>query len=315
MRLRFTTLPFVLILALSATIAASARGADAVDGQSTAQESVKSPWKLSRNVEYARIAGQSLKLDLYLPRQISADCPLVIWIHGGGWRKGSKDACRMTFLVEQGFAVASIEYRLSQEAAFPAQIQDCKAAVRFLRAHAGEYGFDGGRIGVAGASAGGHLAALLGTTANVPELEGDPGNAGNAAFPSDVQAVADYFGPTDLVQVANSEWDNPKGAVYPLMGGKVADHLDLARLASPLFHVSRQSAPFLILHGDKDATVPITDSERLAKKLKKAGASVDLHILKDQKHGGEEFFTPEMQELVTAFFRKNLRQSIAIPTP
>ena len=276
---------------------------DAVDGEATNRQT-DGPWRLVRDLEYARVADRPLRLDLYLPRAPKPATPLVVWIHGGGWRKGTKDACRMVFLVKEGFAVASVEYRLAPEGAFPDPLHDCKAAIRFLRANAAQYNIDPNRIGVAGASAGGHLAALVGMTGDDAKLEG---TLGHQNVSSRVQAVCDYFGPTDLTTVAGTEWDNPKGAVYHLLGGTVAQHMQAARDASPIFHVAKTNPPFLILHGDNDQTVPLTDSQNLAKAMKNQGADVQLQILPGAGHGGAAFFTPEMQQRVTDFFRQSLR--------
>lgn len=284
--------------------------ADSVDGAPTNVQT-DGLWRLLRDVEYARIGDRPLRLDLYLPREAKGTPPLVVWIHGGGWRKGTKDACRMVFLVQQGFAVASVEYRLAPEGVFPDPLHDCKAAIRFLRANAARYGIDPDRIGVAGGSAGGHLAALVGLTGDDAKFEGPLGIRGVS---SRVQAVCDCFGPTDLTTVAGTQWDNPKGAVYHLLGGTVAQNMQRARDASPLLHVAQDSPPFLILHGDRDQTVPLTDSEKLAQALKQKGASVQMHIVPGAGHGGPAFFTPATQQWVSEFFRQNLsKPSVTVP--
>ena len=153
--------------------------------------------KALRNLEYARVGDKKLLLDLYLPEKPQGPLPLVIWIHGGAWLGGDKADCPARRLVQRGYAVASVNYRLSNEAIFPAQIKDCKAAVRWLRAHTAEYGLDAGHFGVWGASAGGHLVALLGTSGDTKDF--DKGE--NLGVSSRVQAVCDWFGPTDLLQM------------------------------------------------------------------------------------------------------------------
>ena len=150
---------------------------------------------IERDLPYKRIGGETLTLDLYRPEKISGPLPVIIWIHGGGWNRGRKERCPAVALVDDGFAVASVDYRLSSVAPFPAQIQDCKAAVRWLRANASTYHLDPDNVGVWGNSAGGHLAALLGTSGGVSELEGD---GDNMQYSSRVQAVCDVAGPVDL---------------------------------------------------------------------------------------------------------------------
>jgi len=151
-----------------------------------------------RDVEYAAVGNKHLLLDIYTPTASQEKLPLVVWIHGGAWRAGSKENPRALGLARRGYAVASINYRLSQAAIFPAQIEDCKAAIRFLRANAAKYSIDGDHVGAWGDSAGGHLAALLGTSGDVKELEGTVGD--NLTVSSRVQCVVDYYGPSDMLQ-------------------------------------------------------------------------------------------------------------------
>ena len=151
-----------------------------------------------RDLVYAKTPQRELALDLYIPDGATKP-PLIVWVHGGAWRAGSKAKPPALWMLERGYAVASISYRLSQQAVFPAQIHDCKAAIRWLRAHASKYGYDAERIGAWGASAGGHLVALLGTSSGVKELEGDLGYNDQS---SRVQAVVDYFGPTDVTAMS-----------------------------------------------------------------------------------------------------------------
>jgi acetyl esterase/lipase len=152
-----------------------------------------------QNVEYANVDGQSMLLDLYIPKNAAEPVPVIVWIHGGGWYEGGKDWYAPTRFIDHGYAAVSISYRLTGVAPFPAQIYDCKGAIRWLRANAAKYNIDPDRIGVFGSSAGGHLAALLGTSGGVKELEGDVG--GNLEYSSDVQAVCDSFGPINLIEI------------------------------------------------------------------------------------------------------------------
>ena len=187
---------------------------------------------------------------------------------------------------------------------FPAQINDCKAAIRWLRAHAAEYRLDPDHIGVWGASAGGHLAALLGTTGDVQELEGHGGNLDQS---SRVQCVVDWFGPADLTTMGR-QVDHLGTPVARLIGGPVQENKEKARKASPLAYVSKDSAPFLIMHGDKDKLVPLEQSEKLAAALAKAGVEVKLQIVKDGSHFGPGFSSPENWKLIEDFFAQHLGQ-------
>ena len=256
-----------------------------------------------RNIEYARPDDFPLQLDLYIPRGIPKPMPVVLWVHGGGWCAGNKDIPMVLPLVKLGFAVASIDYRLSQQAIFPAQIYDCKAAVRWLRAHAEKYGFNPNRIGAAGASAGGHLVALLGTTANHPELEGDEGNPGVA---SAVQAVCDFFGPTDFTDLGEAYSNLRDDVVARLLGGSIAENMTKARAASPVFYVDAHSCPFYIAHGDADRVVPLGQSVELDAALKKAGVPSTLYVVKGGGHG---FNDPLAFAGAVAFLKRYLQIS------
>ncbi len=255
--------------------------------------------KVLRNLEYVKGGHERQKLDLYLPEKTDGALPVIVWIHGGGWRGGSKDRCPAVPFVTKGYAVASINYRLSQHATFPAQIEDCKAAIRWLRANASKYHLDPQRIGVWGASAGGHLVALLGTTGNLKKWDvGD-----NKDQSSRVQAVVDWFGPTDFRSIKGGA----ESPVSQLLGGPVAENKEKAAQASPVTHVAKGDPPFLIMQGDMDPLVPASQSEELAAALKKAGVEVTLKILKGAKHGGPQFSTPESRKLIADFFDKHLK--------
>ncbi len=197
---------------------------------------------VQRDLVYKRVNGTVLTLDLYRPEEVSGSLPVIVWVHGGGWRRGRKEKCPAVALVQDGFAVASINYRLTSTAPFPAQIEDCKAAVRWLRANASTYHLDPDRVGVWGHSAGGHLAALLGTSGGVPELEG---SGDNMQYSSRVQAVCDSAGPADLLALTNV---GPKrvSAIEGLLGGPVEKDKAKAIAASPIHYVSKDDPPFLI---------------------------------------------------------------------
>ncbi|MGO9110497.1 MAG: alpha/beta hydrolase fold domain-containing protein [Thermoguttaceae bacterium] len=259
--------------------------------------------KVERNIAYVENGHERNRLDLYLPEKSTGRLPLVVWIHGGAWRAGSKEYPPALWLVGRGYAVASINYRFSQHALFPAQIEDCKAAIRWLKAHAERYSIDPDHIGVWGASAGGHLVALLGTTAGVRKLEG---SGGNAEQTSRVQAVVDWFGPADMATMGGQA-EPPDSPVAQLIGGPAAKYPEKARQASPLTYVSKDSAPMLIMHGDQDTIVPLDQSERLAAALKKAGVEARLNVIHGNGHGGPGFDNEESRKLIESFFDEYLK--------
>jgi len=262
---------------------------------------------------YARVAGKSLRLDVYRPKDAGGPLPLVVWIHGGAWMTGSKDDPRLALsLVPHGDVVASLNYRLSFETVFPAQVHDCKAAIRFLRANATKYSVDAYHLGVWGSSAGGHLAALVGTSGGVEALEGNVG--GNLDSSSRLQCVVDYFGPTDLLAYRGQKtWvklDAPNSFLVRFVGGPVDEKNPLVPLANPIAYVSKDTPPFFIAHGDKDDTVPLNQSELLVEALRKAGGTVTFEFVKGTSHD----FAPDNQKqyerlepVVLAFFDKHLK--------
>lgn len=260
-----------------------------------------------RDLTYATVGGVELKLDLYLPKHKPSGGgapPLIIWIHGGGWVGGNKANPPVLYLAQHGFALASISYRFSNVAIYPAQIHDAKAAVRYLRAHAGAYGYDPNRIGAIGGSAGGHLVALLGTAAGVKALEGDVGDCDDQS--SAVQAVCDTLGPTDLLDYEDCQMKPAADdLVAKLLGGSVAEKPDLARLASPLYFVDPSDPPFLIIHGRLDPLVPVSQAQRLHDAQKKAGAPTELMIDPDGGHG-HNMFDPATFARIEQFFRTTL---------
>jgi acetyl esterase/lipase len=261
--------------------------------------------KALRDVEYVPKGHERQKLDLYLPEKADGPLPVVVWIHGGGWQGGSKERCPALYLSARGYAVISANYRLSQHATFPAQIEDCKAVIRWLRANAKKYNLDPQRVGVWGGSAGGHLVALLGTAGDVKELEGQLGHSDQS---SRVQCVVDWYGPSDFTTMTGAAAEKPDGPVAKLLGGPAKQNKEKATQASPVTYVSKDDPPFLIMHGDKDATVPIAQSTRLAEALKKAGVEVTLKTLEGAGHGGKEFATDESRKLIEDFFARHLKK-------
>lgn len=264
--------------------------------------------KALRDLEYARPDGRSQRLDLYLPDKATGALPVVVWVHGGAWRAGNKSGTPALPMVRGGYAVASIDYRLSQDAKFPAQIHDCKAAVRWLRAHTREYGLDAAHFGVWGSSAGGHLVALLGTSGGVAELEGDEGNRDQS---SRVQAVCDWFGPTDFLKMhdfpSQIRHDAPDSPESLLIGGPIQQNREKAVKANPITYVSKDDPPFLIMHGDQDPLVPINQSELLRDALRKAGVQVTFQPIRGAGHGGPLFNTPDIRRSVDEFFDRHLK--------
>lgn len=256
------------------------------------------------DLTYKQAGDVALKLDLYLPEKTEGKLPVVVWIHGGGWNKGSKDRCPAVWLVTNGFAVASVQYRLSTEAQWPAQMDDCRDAIRWLRDNAKQHQLDAKHIGVWGSSAGGHLVALMGTL-DLPKDEKTSAR---------VQAVCDWFGPSDLLTMpanvvgnGRSEEDVAKSNGAILLGAPIYKVPDTAKLASALHQVSKGDAPFLIMHGDADPQVPLAQSTRLHDKLKEAGVPSELAIIKGGGHGGPLFNTPEVQAQIFKFFERELK--------
>jgi acetyl esterase/lipase len=263
-----------------------------------------------RDLEYVTGGHERQKLDLYLPKTRPATpLPLVIWVHGGGWQNGNRFPCPALFLSEHGYAVASLGYRLSDAAIFPAQIHDCKAAIRYLRSHADEFGIDPQRFGVWGSSAGGHLVALLGTSGNAAGLEGQ---LGDTSTNSQVQAVCDYFGPTDLLKMASQSSENsrinhdaPDSPESKLLGGPLQQQVALAAQANPITYVDGDDPPFLIVHGDQDPLVPAQQSRLLLDALRAAKVAAELVIVPGGGHG--PFREPQQLEQVRKFFDQYLK--------
>jgi len=267
-----------------------------------------------RNVEYARVGEVSLLLDLFIPLDGTGPYPVVVWLHGGGWYSGDKEGNPPRFLTGYGYAEAAINYRLSGVATFPAQIHDCKSAVRWLRAHAGEYNLDPDHIGVWGGSAGGHLAALMGTSAGVSELEGEVG--GNLEHSSRVQAIVDWAGPTDFLREAEQalpcstkDFDSPTSPESRLVGCAIRTCPEKTRAASPLTYVSSDDAPFVLIHGAADCTVPPAQSQLLFDSLSASDVEATLHFLPGVGHDGSGF--TRLNPSVVAFLDRHLRPGSA----
>ena len=259
-----------------------------------------------RDLAYLPAGHERQKLDLYLPKS-KVPLPLIINIHGGAFRMGSKEMGVPTEYLARGYAVASINYRLSQHAVFPAQIEDCKAAVRWLRANAPKYGLDPNRFAAMGSSAGGHLAAMLGTAGDVSEFD----VGANLDQSSAVQAVVDHFGPTDFLQMdahrlPNGQLHDPADSPESqLVGGPIQENKDKTTRANPITYVTRNDPPFLICHGDADPLVPHHQSELLVAALEKAGVPVTFYTVKGGGHG--RFNDPKVAELTREFLATRLK--------
>ncbi len=262
-----------------------------------------------RNLPYAPNGHSRQKLDLYVPEFGKGPFPLIVWIHGGAWREGSKERCLPLPWSKKGYAVASINYRLSSDARFPAQIMDCKTAIRWLRTHAERYRIDAQRVLAWGGSAGGHLASLVGTAGHMAEWEEEywPGS-------SQVQAVIDWYGRADLTPVATDpSWANSPSS--QLLGGWGQGVAQRARKASPLWHVSKDDPPFLIMHGEKDNVVPLRQSLTFAEALRATGVKVKMVILRGAGHGGPEFLQREQVQIIDTFLIQHLNPEKTASSP
>ena len=262
------------------------------------------------DLEYAKVDGISLKLDLLMPAKKTDRKPeLVVFFHGGSWRSGSKKTCHVGWLTHHGYAVASVDYRLSGQAKFPALAHDCKGAIRWLRANADKLGINAERICAAGASAGGLLSTLVGTSGEIKALEGTIG--GNLDQSSRVQSVLGMFCPTDLYYNATVEkerCDQPNCPLYQLLGGKPSECLDMAKLASSTAHVTKDDPPVILLYGtaDKSLVKPL-HGERLKARYDKAGLDATYQLIEGAGHGGPQYRDKERSKLILDMLQKTLR--------
>jgi acetyl esterase/lipase len=260
------------------------------------------------DVEYAKTtAGEPLLLDLYLPSGRKS-APLLVWLHGGAWERGSKRPMPLAGLVDRGYAIASVEFEPASAAPFPRQVHEIKAAIRFLRAADDRYGYDASRIAVLGASSGGHLAALIGTTNGESELEGTVGE--HLTESSAVQAIVSFFGASNLTTILAQSTPFGLGVRTPalqrLLGGLPDERPAAARLASPVFHVDALDPPLLLLHGDQDPQMPINQSHELAGAYERAGLQAPLVVVHGAGHGGAQFFDEQRLKIVAEFLDRTL---------
>jgi acetyl esterase/lipase len=272
--------------------------------------------KVIADVPFAVEKASPLLLDLYLP-QPAKPVGLIIWVHGGAWRAGSRADVDLVGMTARGWAVASVDYRLSTVARFPAQVHDIKAAIRYLRAHAAEYAYPASRFVIAGSSAGAHLAALVGVSNGQAELEGAVGD--DRQVSSDVQAIVSLYGASNLTSILAQS--TPHGlsvrgpALDLLLGGAPEMVPELARLASPVFHVDASDPPLLLLHGDQDNQMPINQSHELEGAYEKLGLPVRLVVVHGSGHGGPAFTDAAHLALIDEFLRKQLAAQPAKPRP
>lgn len=269
---------------------------------------------VEENITYGKAGNAELKLDLARPTG-DGPFPAIVFIHGGGWSGGDRRAYRgqIREAATRGYVAATISYRLMQfdhaqretttaAPIFPAQIHDAKAAIRWVRAHADRYRVDPDRIGVTGASAGGHLALLVGLIDPSSDLEGDSGNPG---WSSQVQAVVNVFGPTDMVscyELSTAPW-----IMRLFMGGTPAETPQRYKDASPTTHVRKDAPPILTLHGDRDDLVPVRQAIVLDDKMKAVGAHHTLMIFEGQGHGFPGEYGKKAADATWAFFDKHLK--------
>ena len=265
--------------------------------------------RVDRDIVYCDCQGTTLEMDLYYPYPVGDAMPVVLYIHGGGWYSGDKSSgvgqVEITELVRRGYLVAAVNYRLAPRYQFPAQIEDVKCAVRYLRANADSFGLDPDRIGVFGDSAGGHLAALLGVT---DKSSGFDSSGGCLEGSSRVQAVVDLFGPADLTLAFQQQWS----LIIEHVFNTSDPESPMVRQASPVTYVSSDDAPFLIIHGDRDDQVFLNQSQELYAGLTSAGVPAELVVVQNAGHN----FIPadetspdrgEITNLIGDFFDRYLK--------
>lgn len=263
--------------------------------------------QIHRDLAYAGTDNPRQKLDLFLPKKRvdAKPLPVIVFVHGGGWQKGDKTggARYVASFVQSGrYAGVSVGYRLSDEARWPAQVFDCKAAIRWIRANAKQYDLDPARIGVWGLSAGGHLVSLLGTSGDVPELEGDLGP--HTRESSRVACVVNFYGPEDFMTMLPAEaHGEARGAIGALFGGSLREKAAEAKAASPVTYITPDDPPIFTAHGTKDPLVPFAQAQQLDAALKRAGVP---HLLMEMTGAGHGFRSAELDQRIAQFFEKHL---------
>ena len=276
------------------------------DGRTQIPQATVDSLNAEMNVTYAKYGDRTLEMDIYRPQEAWGQLPAVVCIHGGGWAKGTRrnHGTIAQALAARGYVAATISYRLSGEAQFPAHIQDCKAAVRFLRSNAKKYGIDSENIGAIGLSAGGHLTALLATSGGVKELEGDGGNAG---FSSTIQAAIPMGAQTDFLSERTREISRTKEIWQKFLGGSMEQQPSTYRLASPLHHLDQNDPPVWFITGETDD--PSTHADAFRQRMKQLGIPSNLTIIKGAPHPflGKQDWFDETIETADKFFSRHLK--------
>ena len=259
--------------------------------------------RTTQGVVFANIGSTALKLDIYHAPRGEKASPVIVWVHGGAWRAGNREGVSIRGLVEMGYSVASVDYRLTPVAPFPANVHDIKAAIRFLRANADRYGIDPDRISIAGVSAGGHLAALVGLTNGSKAHEGSIGE--HLKVSSGVGAVVSFYGASNLLSILDQSTEHGLSVRVPalklLLGGTPVEKPDVARLASPIYQLDEDDPPVLLIHGDQDPQMPFEQSKELQRACGKMGVSCELIPVQGGVHGGKAFYEKQMLDRVAAF--------------
>lgn len=271
-------------------------------------------YAVTADVPYCTGEGKPLLMDVFLPyKRLRQPTPAVLWLHGGGWERGDKNGSSgVRFLAEAGFVTASIYYRLSGEAKFPVDIEDCKCAIRYLRANGAKYGLDPDRIGIAGASSGGHLALLV---AMADEKAGLEGSGGWPDVSSRVSAVSSYYGPADFTALRTEYGARAQAAITKLMGAQPEEAQAAYKRASPIKYLGPGKPPVLMIHGDGDTLVPFSQSQKMLEASLKAGVTAQLIQVKNANHDFEPVnndkplstSVEEIHTITVDFFKRNLR--------
>ncbi|MCF3649846.1 alpha/beta hydrolase [Synoicihabitans lomoniglobus] len=261
-----------------------------------------------QTLTFASVEEHTLALDLYRPTDDIVG--VIIWVHGGAWRGGDRTGVDLKGMTQHGWAVASVDYRLSGDARFPAQIHDIKAAIRYLRAHADELNLPPTPFVIAGSSAGGHLAALVGVSNQSAVLEGNVGD--DLETSSEVQAIVDLYGASNLLTILPQSTPHGlnvrKPALDLFIGGQPENVPEMAKLASPVYHVDARDPPLYLSHGDQDPQMPINQAHEIHGAYERLGLPVHFEVMYGSAHGGPAFTAPEELTRIDTFLRKHLHR-------